>query len=154
MSVTAALFIGLPEPLARLYTDERDVLALAAILLPIAGVFQVFDGLQVVAVGLLRGLGDTRVPMLLHMIAFWLIGTPLSIFFALALELGAGGLWWGRVAGLAAVAVLLVLRVRARERRELVRIEIDERTPSGRRDTLEPAVEPIDGDERYGRGGT
>src|SRR5690606_39293990 len=108
MSVTAALFIGLPEPLARLYTDERDVLALAAILLPIAGVFQVFDGLQVVAVGLLRGLGDTRVPMLLHLIAFWLIAIPLRIFFAFALELGARGLWWGLVAGLAAVAVLLV----------------------------------------------
>ncbi|MFO7286195.1 MAG: MATE family efflux transporter [Gammaproteobacteria bacterium] len=141
MTATGALFIGLPEPLARLYTDERDVLALAAILLPIAGVFQIFDGLQVVAVGLLRGLGDTRVPMLLHMIAFWVIAIPLSIFFAFALELGAPGLWWGLVAGLAAVAVLLVLRVRSRERRELVRIEIDERTPSERRDALGAAVD-------------
>src|SRR5690606_11913819 len=78
MAVTGALFIGLPGPLARLYTDEPNVLALAVVLLPIAGVFQIFDGLQVVALGLLRGLGDTRVPMLINVVAFWLIAIPVS----------------------------------------------------------------------------
>src|SRR5690606_15096696 len=126
MAATGGLFIGLPEPLARLYTDERDVLLLAAVLLPIAGVFQVFDGLQVVAVGLLRGLGDTRVPMLFNVIAFWIVAIPLSVFLGFGLDLGATGLWWGLVVGLAIVAVILVLRLKHRERLGVVRIVIDE----------------------------
>ncbi len=142
MLATGSLFIGLPEPLARLYTDERDVLLLAAVLLPIAGVFQVFDGLQAVALGLLRGLGDTRVPMLFCVIAFWLVAIPLSMFLGFGLELGATGLWWGLVVGLAIVAVILVLRLRYRERLGVVRIVIDEHAaPSERRNALEAAVE-------------
>ena len=140
MAVTAVLFVGLPEPLARLYTDEPDVLALAAVLLPIAGVFQVFDGMQVVALGLLRGLGDTRVPMLINVIAFWLVAIPVSLGLGFGLGHGATGLWWGLVVGLAVVAVTLVLRLRQRERRELVRIVIDEHAPSPLRE-LEPAAE-------------
>jgi hypothetical protein len=67
MTVTAALLIGLPGRSRDVY-GEPGVLELAVLLLPIAGVFQVFDGLQVVALGLLRGLGDTRVPMLINVL--------------------------------------------------------------------------------------
>ncbi len=143
MVVTAALFISLPGPLARLYTDDAAVLALAAVLLPIAGVFQVFDGLQVVALGLLRGLGDTRVPMLINVVAFWLVAIPTSYWLGFELDRGATGLWWGLVVGLAVVAVTLVLRLRHRERRDLVRIVIDEHAaaPAGERDALEPAID-------------
>lgn len=126
MAVTAALFIGLPAPLARLYTHEAEVLAFAAALLPIAGVFQLFDGTQVVALGLLRGLGDTRVPMLINLVAFWVIAIPVSYVLGFRVGLGGTGLWWGLVAGLAVAAVTLVVRLRHRERRDLVRISIDE----------------------------
>src|SRR5690606_30531416 len=115
---------------------DASVLALAAVLLPIAGVFQIFDGLQVVALGLLRGLGDTRVPMLINVIAFWLIAIPLSLWLGFGLGLGATGLWWGLVAGLAVVAVTLVLRLRDRERLDVSRIVIDEHAVPARREPV------------------
>lgn len=141
--MTAALFIALPVPLARMYTDDPNVIALAAVLLPIAGVFQVADGLQVVALGLLRGLGDTRVPMLINVVAFWVIAIPVSLLLGFGLGGGAPGLWWGLVAGLAVVAVTLVIRLRHRERRELVRVVIDEHAEPRTipRDELAPAID-------------
>ncbi|HEX7081706.1 MAG TPA: MATE family efflux transporter [Gammaproteobacteria bacterium] len=127
MSLTAALFIGAPGRLAALYTSDAAVLALAAVLLPIAGVFQIFDGLQVVSLGLLRGLGDTRVPMIVNVVGFWCCGIPASLVLGFGVDLGAVGLWWGLVLGLAAVAAILVLRLRHRASRELVRVVIDDR---------------------------
>jgi MATE family multidrug resistance protein len=120
------LFIALPEVFARIYTRDPLVLQLAVLLLPIAGVFQVFDGLQVVAIGLLRGLGDTQVPMIANVVAFWCIGVPVSLWLAFGLGYGAVGLWWGLVVGLVAVAVFLIARIRQREQRDLARILIDE----------------------------
>lgn len=127
MSLTAVLLIGVPESLARLYGDDPRVLELAATLLPIAGVFQVFDGLQVVAIGLLRGLGDTRVPMLANMVGYWLVGMPVSLWLGFGAGLGAPGLWWGLVVGLVTVALFMLRRLRERERRDLARLAIDDR---------------------------
>jgi MATE family multidrug resistance protein len=126
MLCTAVLFILAPEPLAGLYTRDAQVLALAALLLPLAGLFQVFDGLQVVAIGLLRGLGDTRMPMIVNVIGFWCIGMPVSLWLGFGLDYGAVGLWWGLVVGLVIVAVFLIARVRQREEHGLARIIIDE----------------------------
>jgi multidrug resistance protein, MATE family len=126
MALAAALFIGFPTGLASLYTADPAVLALAAALLPIAGVFQIFDGLQVVSIGLLRGLGDTRVPVVVGMIGFWCIGMPVSLALGFVLDFGAVGLWWGLVVGLFIVALFLMLRVRQRGSRDLARIIIDE----------------------------
>jgi MATE family multidrug resistance protein len=126
MLCTGLLFVAAPEPLAGLYTRDALVLALAALLLPIAGVFQVFDGLQVVAIGLLRGLGDTRMPMIANIVGFWCIGMPISLWLGFGLGYGAEGLWWGLVAGLVIVAVFLIARVRQREKHDLTRIIIDE----------------------------
>jgi len=112
--------------LARLYTPDATVIALAALLLPIAGVFAVFDGLQVVAIGLLRGLGDTRTPMIVNVVGFWCIGMPVSLWLGFGLDYGAVGLWWGLVVGLVIVAVFLIVRVRQREEHGLQRIIIDE----------------------------
>jgi MATE family, multidrug efflux pump len=126
MLAMAVLLIGAPDFLASLYTPDPQVLGLAIVLLPIAGVFQVFDGLQVVAIGLLRGLGDTRVPIIANLIGFWLIGMPVSLWMGFKLGLGAAGLWWGLVAGLFIVAVFLVARVRQRERQRLSRVHIDD----------------------------
>ena len=126
MLVTGLLFILAPGPFAGLYSRDAMVLALAVLLLPIAGVFAVFDGLQVVAIGLLRGLGDTRMPMIANVVGFWCIGMPISLWLGFGLDYGARGLWWGLVAGLVIVAVFLILRVRQREKRDLTRIIIDE----------------------------
>jgi MATE family multidrug resistance protein len=114
------------------------VIALAALLLPIAGVFQVFDGLQVVAIGLLRGLGDTRTPMIVNIVGFWCIGMPVSLWLGFGLDYGAQGLWWGLVVGLVIVAVFLIVRVRQREEHGLERIIIDEHAKALR---AEPVVD-------------
>jgi MATE family multidrug resistance protein len=126
MLCTGALFIFAPEALARVYSNDAMVLALAALLLPLAGLFAVFDGLQVVAIGLLRGLGDTRMPLIVNVIGFWCIGVPVSLWLGFGLGYGAVGLWWGLVVGLIIVAVFLIVRVRQREQHGLERIIIDE----------------------------
>jgi MATE family multidrug resistance protein len=124
MATTAIIMFAVPAPLARLYSRELPVVTLAAALLPIAGTFQVFDGLQVVSLGILRGAADTRVPFLIALLGFWLLGFPVSLLLAFQRGLGAEGLWWGLVVGLAVVAVLLLTRVRARLAREVVRVAV------------------------------
>ena len=110
MAFAAAAFLLLPAPLARLYTEDVATIALAASLLPVAGVFQLFDGTQAVAIGILRGAGDTRVPMLTNLGGYWLFGLPLSLLLGFRTSLGPVGLWWGLAAALGVVAVILALR--------------------------------------------
>ncbi|MDA0313652.1 MAG: MATE family efflux transporter [Gemmatimonadetes bacterium] len=126
MALTAGLFLTFPEGLASLFSRDAPVIATAALLLPIAGVFQIFDGLQVVAAGALRGVADTRVPMVLNLIGFWFVGLPVSVVLAFHFELGPRGLWWGLALGIGVVAVLLLRRIRTRFGRELRRLVIDE----------------------------
>lgn len=124
MSVTAAAFIAAPEIFAAAYTSAADVAALAVVLIPIAGFFQIFDGLQVVAAGALRGSGDTRAPLLVNLIGFWGIGLPVSLVLAFRLDLGSQGLWWGLVVGLGAVAAFLLARIAWRFRGEIARLAV------------------------------
>ncbi len=112
MSCTALLFLAMPRFLAGIYTNDASVLAFAATLLPIAGVFQVFDGVQVVAAGILRGLADTRAPMLINLAGFTIVGLGMSLYLGFRTSLGAIGLWWGLVIGLATVAAILLVRLR------------------------------------------
>lgn len=125
MTLTALLFLGLPGVLARFYTADPAVLVIAVALLPLAGIFQVFDGIQAVSIGILRGVGDTRGPFLVNVLGFWCAGIPLSLLLGFGLGLGPVGLWWGLVAGLGIVAIILVLRVRSRLRGSLERVMID-----------------------------
>ena len=125
MSLTALLLLSVPSLIAGLYTSVPGVVAIASTLLPIAGAFQVFDGLQVVASGVLRGAGDTRAAMLSNVLGFWLIGMPVSLALGFAANLGVVGLWWGFVAGLAAVAVFLVGRVRVRLGGDIERVQLE-----------------------------
>jgi MATE family multidrug resistance protein len=125
MGATAICFLLLPGPLARVYTVSPEVLAVAGALIPLAGVFQVFDGIQVTSIGILRGLGDTRTPMIIGVLGFWLVGLPVSLLLAFRLGLGAPGLWWGLVLGLVFVASLLLARVRWKLRQPLRRVNID-----------------------------
>ena len=125
MTGTAALFLLFPRPLAAMYTSDTAVIAIAASLIPIAGLFQVFDGMQAVGAGVLRGLGDTRVPLVAMLPGYWLIGVPVSVVLGYRTALGPQGLWWGFVAGLASVAVFLLLRLRTLFRRGVERVHLD-----------------------------
>jgi MATE family multidrug resistance protein len=129
MMGTMVLFLLFPEPLARIYSDDAPVVALAASLLPIAALFQVFDGIQVVGTGVLRGVGDTRAPMLLNLLGFWVLGIPLGLALAYGARLGPRGMWWGLAAGLMAVAVLLLARIRSRLAGDLERLEVEDEGP-------------------------
>jgi MATE family multidrug resistance protein len=126
MCGSALLFLAVPGALARLYTTDAAVVALAAALIPIAGVFQVADGLQAVAAGVLRGAADTRMPLVLNLLGFWLLGMPVSLYLAFRTDAGPRGLWWGLVVGLGAVALLLLARMRRRFGGTLRRVVIDD----------------------------
>ena len=127
MCVSAILLLIAPRAVAGVYTRDAGVLALASALLPIAGVFQVFDGIQAVCAGVLRGLGDTRVPFVINLAGFWLVGFPVSVGLGFRTSLGAVGLWWGFVAALGVVAVLLLARVRSKLRGPIQRHQLEER---------------------------
>ena len=111
MSVTAVILTTLAPSLARAFTPDAGIIAAAAALIPIAGVFQVFDGIQGVSSGILRGAGDTRIPMWANLAGYYLVGLPLGAWLCFSSGWGARGIWWGLSAGLAAVAVLLGWRV-------------------------------------------
>jgi MATE family multidrug resistance protein len=125
MGVMGVLLLSFPVAIARLYTTDVATVVVAASILPIAGVFQIFDGTQVVASSILRGAGDTRVPMILHILSFWAVGIPLGVVLAFPLDYGARGLWWGLTAGLATAALLQLVRVRSRLSGNVVRVRLD-----------------------------
>ncbi|MGH7154134.1 MAG: MATE family efflux transporter, partial [Acetobacteraceae bacterium] len=122
---SSALMLGVPHGLAAIYTQDRTVLSGAVVLLHLAAIFQIFDGVQVAANGALRGLKDTRVPLMATAVAYWGIGIPLGWWFGLHGALGAAGVWMGLIAGLGAAAVLLLLRFDVLSRRlPALRVEL------------------------------
>lgn len=126
MAAMALLFVTVPGLLVAGFLDMRadgaaEVASLAASLLVLAGLFQVADGAQTIAAGALRGLKDTRVPMLFAGFGYWVFGLPVGAALAFAAGLGAYGVWVGFVVGLGIVAVLLVRRWARREALGLVR---------------------------------
>jgi multidrug resistance protein, MATE family len=123
MTITAVAFLSVPRVLAAAFTTDTTVIALAAVLIPIAGVFQVFDGGQAVGAGVLRGAGDTTAPLLVMLASYWLVGVPVSAYLGFATDLRARGLWWGFVVSLAAVALFLYLRIRRVFGRGVQRLE-------------------------------
>lgn len=116
MTGTALLFLFAPNTVTSVYLDTGDsanvVTALQVVsFLGIAALFQLFDGLQATALGALRGLKDTRVPMMLCFVAYWLVGVPTGIGLGFGLEWGPEGFWWGLVVGLLAAAVMMTYRL-------------------------------------------
>jgi len=114
MALSALTLLLFPRQIASLYSNDPAVIAIAASLIPIAGVFQIFDGLQVTSGGVLRGFGETRSPMFANLVGYWVLGFPVSLWLGFKLGLGPRGLWWGFVVGLGAVGIFLVSRVRER----------------------------------------
>jgi MATE family multidrug resistance protein len=108
MTLSATLFVTLRELLPRIYTPDEGVVALCAVILPIAAAFQLFDGAQVVGCGVLRGMGRTRPAAVFNLIAYWILGLPGGAWLAFRSSLGLSGIWWGLCFGLAVVAVSLV----------------------------------------------
>ena len=92
-------------------------------LLPIAALFQVCDGTQVVSAGVLRGSADTTFPAAIALLGYWVIGLPVGWVLAFRAGLGPAGLWWGITVGLTIVAVLLVMRIAVRFRGAIVRVD-------------------------------
>jgi MATE family multidrug resistance protein len=126
MACTATLFLIVPYSLVSIFLDGTDpangrALVLAATYLGIAGIFQLVDGAQVVAAHALRGLSDTRTPMLLAIFGYWFVGLPTAYVLAFVFDLRGIGVWAGLAVGLAFVAVLLVGRFAMRERLGLLR---------------------------------
>jgi MATE family multidrug resistance protein len=109
-SFNMTLILLFPELVVRLYTDDPAVTALAVSLLFYAAIFQLPDGVQICAAGALRGLKDTRVPMLCNLVAYWVIGMSLGYYLTFARQMGPRGMWIGMIAGLLVGAVLLTSR--------------------------------------------
>ena len=109
MSTAALIFVTAPVLLIGAFTTDPAVIRIGVALLAVAAVFQLFDGLQGVGTGILRGLGDTRTPMLWNLGAHWALGLPVACVLAFQLELGVIGLWWGLSVGLIICGVALTL---------------------------------------------
>ena len=123
MSVAALSFWLIPAQLARLLSDQQEVIDAAVPLLWVCAFFQISDGIQGVGAGVLRGAGDTRFPFLANLVGHYAIGMPVAIVLAFWFGMGVIGLWWGLCAGLTAVAIALLTRFLRLSSREIVPLE-------------------------------
>jgi len=114
MALSAVVFALGRDVLPRLYTPNAMVVALAASVLPIAGAFQIFDGTQVVAAGVLRGMGSTRPAAWLNFVGYWVVALPLAAWLTHRAGAGLEAIWWSLCLGLVLVAGGLLLFLRAR----------------------------------------
>jgi MATE family multidrug resistance protein len=112
MGLAALLFATIPQPIARLISNQPDVIAAAIPLLFVGAVFQLSDGVQAVGAAVLRGAGDTHYAFVANVVGHWVIGFPIAIGLGFLMHMGIVGMWWGLCVGLSVVAVLLLLRFR------------------------------------------
>jgi MATE family multidrug resistance protein len=113
--VTVIIYLTLPEQMIALFIDPNDVhhgeiLAYGIALMGIAALFQVVDAIQIMALGLLRGVQDTKVPMIFAAISYWVLGMPASYYLGFTLGWGGPGIWMGLVVGLFVASILLMAR--------------------------------------------
>lgn len=106
MTLTALVLFTIPDAIIAIYTNDPLVSVMSVSLLFMAGLFQISDGLQVGGFGALRGLKDTRVPMIVNFISYWLIGFPVGYYLGIISDFGPEGLWIGLISGLSVAAVL------------------------------------------------
>jgi MATE family multidrug resistance protein len=112
MLLAAVVFLVAPGPLIALYTRDPQVMAVGPGLLVLAAAFQIFDGIQTVCTGALRGLGETRIPMLANLVGYWALGLPLGLTLCFAFRWGIYGLWIGLLTALIVIALVLLARWR------------------------------------------
>jgi MATE family multidrug resistance protein len=108
MTCSAMAFWFAPEPILRIFTRDSTVLTMGASLLAIAAVFQLFDGMQTVLTGALRGLGNTRLPMWVNFVGYWLFGLPVGYYLCFRGGYGLIGLWWGLTLALVLISLTLL----------------------------------------------
>jgi multidrug resistance protein, MATE family len=120
MAMMAVLLLTVPRPILRIWTSDRDVLQLGAHILVIVAAFQIFDGIQTVSTGALRGLGETRFPMLINLGGYWFFGLPLGALLCFPLKWGLSGLWIGLTLALITIALVLCTRWLKDSRQPLV----------------------------------
>jgi MATE family multidrug resistance protein len=122
MSVGTFIFAAFPAYLMQAFTNDSEVIALGARLLVIAAFFQLFDGVQAVASGALRGAGDVRFALVGTIVTHWGVGLPISLFLGFTLGLGVRGIWWGLTAGLVIIAFVLAGRFVAISKKPIARV--------------------------------
>jgi len=110
MVLAGVVFLIAPGPLIMLYTHDPRLLAVGPSLLWIAAAFQIFDGIQTVSTGALRGLGETRVPMIANLVGYWVMGLPLGFILCFVLKKGIYGMWIGLTLSLVVIASTLLIR--------------------------------------------
>ena len=110
MGAGAIGFASAPEFLVRLFTHDEEIVSLGAALVRVAAIFQLFDGMQAVGAGALRGAGDVRFAFGGGVVSYWVIGLPLALWFGVARGHGALGMWWGLSASLIAAALIFLAR--------------------------------------------
>lgn len=108
MTGAAVVFVAVPRPILGLFTADASVITTGVALLLLAAVFQLFDGLQGVATGALRGLGDTLTPMICNLVGHWVLGLPVGYALCFVFGWGIAGLWVGLSGGLILVGIVLV----------------------------------------------
>jgi len=108
MTVAGIALLLFPRAIARLYTPDAAIIRSTVLLLAAGAAFQLFDGIQTVATGALRGAGDTRTPMLCHFTAYWIIGLPLGAWLCFRKNMGAFGLWAGLSLALILIGIVLL----------------------------------------------
>src|ERR1700676_49515 len=132
MTCASGALLIFPHAIARMYTPATDVIRVTTFLLAAGAAFQLFDGIQTVATGALRGAGDTRTPMLCHLVAYWIIGLPLGYWLCFGLDWGAFGLWAGLSLALILIGVVLLVAWRSMARRLTVHVAAPHMSTSAR----------------------
>ncbi|MGJ3234989.1 MATE family efflux transporter [Marivirga sp.] len=125
MSFTGLLFMGLNDYLPMLYTSDQEVIPIASSLLIIAALFQLSDGVQVVGLGALRGMGDVKLPTAVTFMAYWVIGLPSGYLLAFVLGLQEKGVWYGLLIGLSVTAVILFIRFNNKTKKLAIKMNQD-----------------------------
>lgn len=111
-TIGAALMIGLRDYIPILFTEDKEVIAIASQLIVVAGLFQYADGLQAVGAAMLRGITDVKVPMIIAFVAYIVVGLSVGLLCAFPLQMGAVGIWIGFICGLALAATCFHIRFR------------------------------------------
>jgi MATE family multidrug resistance protein len=119
MALMAVLLIVIPKPIISIWTSDTRVLILGSHILAIVAGFQIFDGIQTVSTGALRGLGETRFPMLINFAGYWILGLPFGALLCFRLKWGLSGLWTGLTVSLILIALVLIVRWLKDSRRPL-----------------------------------